>query len=238
MIKFHPTNEMLAEYAAGTLDWALSLSVSAHLQMCSKCRYEVASLNAVGGILLECGHEATPSSMEDTVPEQSDKHLSFSKLMSEISIRDAKEVDNNSHSTTLRTYSDPILEGLPKVVNKLILNNGKLKWKHLCYSLKMARLAVGQDKYEVAFHKIDVGGKVYEHDHKGLEVTVVLKGSFSDEHGIYNEGDFLIKKPGDIHRPTATQNQACLCLSVSEAPVAITGFMGKLLNPIMSIKPA
>ena len=33
-------------------------------------------------------------------------------------------------------------------------------------------------------------GKVPAHDHKGLEVTVVLQGSFSDGDGIYREGDF------------------------------------------------
>ncbi|RYZ78888.1 MAG: transcriptional regulator, partial [Moraxellaceae bacterium] len=99
-------------------------------------------------------------------------------------------------------------------------------------------LVTGQNQYEVAFQRITSGGKVIEHDHRGLEVTLVLHGSFSDEGGVYNEGDFLVRNPGDVHRPTATQNQDCLCLSVTEAPVSVTGFFGKFINPFLTIKPA
>ena len=43
----------------------------------------------------------------------------------------------------------------------------------------------------MALHKICAGGKTPKHDHEGLEYTVVLKGSFSDENAVYREGDFL-----------------------------------------------
>ena len=86
--------------------------------------------------------------------------------------------------------------------------------------------------------RICAGGTTPEHDHRGTEMTVVLEGSFSDEKGIYREGDFLLKEPGDVHQPVSARNQDCLCLSVQEAPVKLTGLWGKVLNPFIRLHPA
>lgn len=133
--------------------------------------------------------------------------------------------------------ADPMLAQLPKVIATLLSATPRLKWRRLSSSLKTARLTTGQNDYEVAFQRISSGGKVVEHDHGGLEVTLVLKGSFSDEDGIYSEGDFLVRNAGEVHRPTATLNQDCLCMSVVAAPVRVTGVLGRLLNPFLSFKP-
>jgi len=64
-----------------------------------------------------------------------------------------------------------------------------------------------------------------------------LTGSFSDEEGVYHPGDFLVKEPGNIHRPFAARNQECICLSVLEAPIRLTG-MKRVLNPFLSFTPS
>lgn len=230
MIKHHPDHNMLTEYCAGTLDWALSLGITTHLHFCSECRNTVAQLNSIGGGLLnQCPQEQVSQDV-------------FSNLMAQIQA---------SETTTMAVISAPVeqplhpsitkdrmLTNLPKVVRKLLPKDKALRWKSVSPNLKMARLAAGQDKYEVAFHRICSGGKVAQHDHGGLEVTIVLKGSFSDGDGIYTPGDFLVRHPGEVHRPTAAQNEDCLCFSICEAPVRVTGLLGRLINPFLSIKPA
>ena len=96
---------------------------------------------------------------------------------------------------------------------------------------------MGERRYELALHKIDAGGKVPDHDHRGQEITVVLKGSFSDEDGVYQPGDFLVREPGESHRPMAAQNDDCICLSVLEAPIKLKG-LKSLLNPFLSFSPS
>jgi putative transcriptional regulator len=91
-------------------------------------------------------------------------------------------------------FNDPMMKRLPKVITKLLPRNGKIKWQSAGASLKMARLKTGQQDYEVCFQKISSGGKVFEHGHRGTEITLVLHGSFSDEDGVYSEGDFLVRK--------------------------------------------
>ena len=126
---------------------------------------------------------------------------------------------------------------LPPVISKLIGKKSSLSWQKLSQSLKIARLKTGQNSCEVSLHKISAGGKVMAHDHNGPEYTLVLKGSFSDENGMYQPGDFLLKQPGEEHKPYAAANRDCLCLTVIEAPVKFTGLLGRLLNPFIRLQP-
>jgi len=232
MINHHPDDNLLAEYTSGSLAWALSLSVCAHIQLCPHCRQRAANLNKIGGALLNA------SPMEPCAAGN------FERLMQRISQQEKSPVLANVTSdvtgsvVTGPAVTDPMLSELPKVIAKLLPTNRKLKWQRVSSSLKTVRLTTGQRDYEVAFQRISSGGKVVEHDHGGVEVTLVLKGSFSDEQGVYSEGDFLVRNAGEVHRPTATLNQDCLCLSVVAAPVRVTGFLGHLINPFLSFRPA
>ena len=110
-------------------------------------------------------------------------------------------------------------------------------WKRLSSSVDVARFKTGQDDFEVALHKICAGGKTPKHDHEGLEYTVVLKGSFSDENAVYREGDFLLRQPGDVHQPMGAQNGECICLSALSAPIKPTSPLGFLMKPWLRINP-
>ena len=63
MIRFHPDENMLVEYTAGSLSTALAIAVKAHLQMCSVCRERVSQLNMLGSVLL------TNSEIKDELEE-------------------------------------------------------------------------------------------------------------------------------------------------------------------------
>lgn len=229
MIRHHPDHNMLLEYAAGTLPWAFSLAVSAHVQLCPQCRQQYQNLNSVGGNLLE---DCEPGEVESD---------SFAQLMGRIEKAEQEEPESVAAPPSVghgsRDARDPALANLPPVIGKLVRGNTPLKWRRVSPALKMSRLKTGQDRYEVAFHRIGSGGKVAEHGHRGREVTLVLHGSFSDADGVYSRGDFLLREPGEVHRPMATQDRECLCFSVVEAPVTVTGFLGWLVNPFLSFRP-
>lgn len=243
MINYHPDENLLVEYASGSLDWALSVSVCAHIQLCAHCHQKKINLNKIGGALLNTtvAEVCAPKSFEMLMQriQQQPTAPKAAHLIDQTSRETlpASEIELVSEINPAYRH-DPLLNRLPKVIAKLLPTNGKLKWRRGSDVLKTARLAANQREYEVALQWISSGGKVVEHDHGGLEVTLVLQGSFSDERGVYNEGDFLVRQPGEIHRPTATLNQDCLCLSVSAAPVRVTGFWGHFINPFLPFKPA
>jgi putative transcriptional regulator len=126
---------------------------------------------------------------------------------------------------------------LPPLVKKLLPTEGA-KWRRLSPSLKVARLPIGEQRFELALHHIRAGGRAPTHNHGGQEITVVLQGSFSDDEGVYHEGDFIVREPGHVHTPTATANSSCICLSVLEAPIHMVGRFKRLLNPFLRFEPS
>lgn len=221
LVSKHPNGELLMDYASGALTPALCLSVSAHLHFCETCRDRNSELTAIGGDLLAA-----------TTPVD----LSFDALesvLAKLDQGDDKVVVHRPEATQKLPEDEAKLPGF---ILDLLPETGA-KWKMLSPALRISRIPIGEQRYELALHKIKAGGKVPAHDHKGLEVTVVLQGSFSDGDGIYHEGDFLVREPGEQHRPTASQNDSCICLSVSEAPIRLTGAVKRLMNPLFSVSP-
>ncbi len=218
MCQYHPEQNLLIEYAAGTLPVAPSIALKAHLHFCGECRHNIDTLNELGGEFINS-------------LEPSELSFNFDELMGKIeqhtdSIADVQTVSHH------KNYYD-----LPNVVQKLVPKFSELKWKKLNSSLSVARLRAGQHTHELALHRISAGGMAPRHDHQGNEITVVLKGSFSDEDGMYQIGDFVCSNPGKTHRPLASKNEECLCLSVLDAPVKLTGVLGRLVNPFLRTYP-
>jgi putative transcriptional regulator len=126
----------------------------------------------------------------------------------------------------------------PHTVAKLINETESApNWRRMSSSVDVARFQTGQNKFEVALHRISAGGKTPHHGHNGTEFTVVLKGSFSDEQAVYSEGDFLLRGPGDEHQPMGAQNGECICLSALAAPIKLSSPLGFLMKPWLRINP-
>ena len=213
----HPDRAMLVEFSAGTLAHALSICVSAHLHFCKQCREELLSLDQIGSELMT---QAEPAEVDDSV---------LDAVMEKI---------DRGEASAAETTEQEAINGFPFSVNQLLNNpHHRPLWKRLSGSVDIARFQTGQSDYEVALHRICAGGKTPKHDHEGVEYTVVLKGSFSDENAVYNEGDFLVRNPGDIHQPMGAQNGECICLSALAAPIKLTSPLGFLMKPFLRINP-
>ena len=222
MISRHPDPQWLVEYSTGTLATAQAIAVSTHLQFCETCRSAASSLDQLGGELLDSLQPVPVSAgLLDTII-----HC----------------IDEGAHADAEATPEPPvdsldsIASSLPDNVRRL-LPPGDLDWGFLSPSLRLATISVGEDRFELALHRIKAGGKAPHHDHRGEEVTVVLTGCFSDEDGLYQPGDFIVRNPGDSHRPMAAQNAECICLSVLAAPISLRGAWS-ILNPFLQFNPS
>ena len=218
MNQHHPDTQWLTEYGAGTLSDSQALCVSTHLSYCSQCASEVAKLNEVGSVVFENQPPSAPVSADlfDQVMRQIERRES--QLQPSAARQGAQSVGN-----------------LPPAIHKLIPEGmDNLRWKKLGKRIRIALLDQLDEQREVALHKLLPGGAVANHDHHGQEITVVLCGSFSDQDGVYRAGDFIVRDPGDTHRPTVNDDEECICLSVTDAPVKFTGMLARLLNPLVA----
>jgi putative transcriptional regulator len=66
---------------------------------------------------------------------------------------------------------------------------------------------------------------------------VVLRGGFSDADGDYQAGDFVVRTAGEVHRPAAWPHSDCLTLSVLDGPIYFQGWLARLANPFLKLRP-
>lgn len=76
---------------------------------------------------------------------------------------------------------------------------------------------------------------VPEHGHGGLEMTLVLDGSFSDSEGSFHRGDVETAHDDIDHQPIAGPGRACICLVATDSPLRFRDFLPRLLQPIFRI---
>lgn len=215
----HPSSEQLVEFAAGSLHRAVAICVSAHLAYCDQCRSQVRKLdNTAAGLMAKQSAPVTEG------------------LLDSLMARLDRVAQDAKSTAQVKPVADEFLR-FPGVVRKLIASTPDSRWRRQSGSLSIARLRTGQQDYEVALQKISAGGKTPHHDHGGEEYVVVMKGSFSDEDGLYREGDFLVRKPGEAHQPMGAKHEECICLSVLSGPVKLSAPLGWLLKPWLRIRP-
>ncbi|WP_027329310.1 ChrR family anti-sigma-E factor [Marinimicrobium agarilyticum] len=229
MSAHHPDDLTLLDYSAGSLGLAQALAVSVHLGYCNQCQSQLRKLNALGGVLLE---ETTPASVganDDQIPEQNHSQMeelnkSFEALMARI---ESEPVEPPKREST--GFHNPLERYLPASLDEL-------NWQQQTREIAKFDLTnvVDMGSARVALQKIKAGAKVPVHTHRGNELTVVLKGGFSDELGVYHAGDYIARDPSHKHSPTALQNEDCVCLTVLDAPMKFTGPLMRWLNPLFA----
>jgi len=224
-VTYHPDSQFLNDYAAGSLPVAHSLCVGAHLAYCAQCRAHLNQLNSVGGALIE---QLAPTTVSPAL---------LDRVMSQIDAHQHPAV-----SVQHKVAAQPLIQTadhgpLPDVISKLArCDINTLKWHRVSKTVDFARLTTGAKSSEAALYKIRAGGRIPQHRHSGTEITVVLRGAFSDHQGVYHDGDFVLRGDGDAsHAPTATLDDDCLCLAVLDSPVRFTGLY-RVLNPFMRIQ--
>jgi putative transcriptional regulator len=79
-------------------------------------------------------------------------------------------------------------------------------------------------------YRIRAGKKMPQHTHEGSEYTLVIRGAFSDVTGRYGRGDVAISDEDLDHTPIAEAGEECLCFAVMDAPLRLTGPIGRFLN--------
>jgi putative transcriptional regulator len=210
----HPHHELLAEHSAGSLPLSQALCISTHLEHCPDCARKLQRLNRVGSELMQ---QLQPAPGSDEI-----KQRLFASLDSLVDTPTRDNHESVADSTLPRCLRQFVKDGYQN-----------LAWRSVSAHIKSVELCRDSNGARVELLKIKPGGAAINHTHLGDEYTVVLEGSFSDQDGLYEQGDFLLREKHEQHRPVATQDRECICLAVTEGPIQFTGLLSRLLNPII-----
>lgn len=208
-ITHHIPDPMLAAYAAGTLPQAFAVVVAAHVSMCDQCRVALEAHNAVGGAVLDTtGAVAVSDQMKDDLLAMLDAPFEPAPVYRRKGI-----------------YPGPVIEAL----------KGRApRWKRLGAGVRQDILA--DDRHgSLRLLYIPPGQAVPDHGHNGVELTLVLQGSFSDETGHFGVGDLEIADEGLEHTPIAGAEEPCICLAATDAPLRFNALIPRILQPLFRI---
>lgn len=231
--KYHPDVRYLTDYSAGSLPASQAICVASHLHYCGQCRARVRELKELGAVLF---------SRQRPVAVAAD---AFDRLLERLP---GKTADGTGAATPpaapglAGTAMTTTMQGearLPRAIDKLCRGNPEnLRWRGIGKRFRYANLQLGDQQRETSLLHIRAGGSVPRHQHRGDEITVVLQGSFSDNEDKYGVGDFIVRTPGEIHKPVASQDEDCLCLSTLDAPIRMSNWLLRLLMPLLEPRQA
>ena len=219
--RHHIDDDLLLDYASGATDEAQALLVSTHLAYCSVCRRRLAEIEAIGGAMLE---EIAPEPVSG---------LDFDALLDRIDAMDgaSPEASGSAGRASAALWDGP--DWVPAPLRPYVDGTTLDRWKSVTRGIDEIELPVSGRLGRAKLLRIRAGTRVPQHTHKGRELTLVMQGAFVDADVTYGPGDVATEDHEIDHRPMAGADDDCICLVVLDAPLRLTGPIGRFLNPFM-----
>ena len=209
-INHHLTDQLLMGYSSGNLPEAFNLVVATHLSMCDDCRAALHAFDAVGGSLLDTNETSQigDSSLAETL-----KLIAAKPVVKKLA-------PTSSLPSPLVDYTGGDLEGV--------------KWRPVGMGVRQAILKTSKNATARLLY-IPAGSALPDHGHKGTELTLVIKGAFSDETARFSVGDVEVANEDIEHMPVAEIGEDCICLSATDAPLRFNGLVPRIVQPFLNI---
>lgn len=227
-INHHVSDELLLDYAAGSLAEGWSLAVATHLALCPACRRRLKGMEAAAGMLLE-----TLPNEPETVAGTDAASWEQMKIRMQGDDRGAAIAATTAEPNPATAPQAPML---PEPLRSYLGGDGaNLKWRPLGRGAYHIPIRTRDGETSVRLLRIPAGKPVPEHSHGGRELTLVLAGSFRDEEGEFHRGDIEDADETLMHQPIANEGEDCICLAVTDAPLKFRSWLLRLVQPVLGI---
>lgn len=215
----HPSEAMLMDYALGNISAGFELAVEVHLDSCDRCRSDMLLMRELaGGLLADTASAdvtvADISQLLDALPEQEAADISDFDGRSDMPPRLAALFAS-------RDIDPSVADGLPFVQR--------------APGIATIPLTREADGTFARLMRIAAGKAVPHHTHNGVELTVLVKGAYEDEISWYGPGDFVEHGPEIRHQPIADKGRDCICIGVTEGPLAFSNPVYRVLRPFFPV---
>lgn len=212
-IKHHISDDLLMGYAAGALPQAFDLVVASHVSLSDNARARLAGFEELGGVVLSDMDEAelAEDSLEQTLARIA--------------------------GTPMRSKPKPPANGIfPEPLRKIVGGDeDTVRWRSLGNGAKQCVLQSDEDGISARLLYIPAGQAMPEHGHRGMELTLVLKGAYSDENDRFARGDVEFADQDMDHTPVAELGEDCICLVANDQRLRFKGILPRIAQPFFRI---
>ena len=208
-IKHHIRSELLAAWVSGNLPEVFAVIVASHVALCEECQAASEAAQAIGGALLD--------------------RLAPVDMSADALSRALAALDQPAPPMIA-----PRAAGIFPAPVMQVLGGQPPKWRMLGGGIRQ-QILIANREGSLRLLYIPPGRKVPEHGHRGLELTLVLQGSFSDSEGHFGPGDVEDADGAVDHQPIAGPDEPCICLAATDAPLRFHALLPRLLQPLFKI---
>jgi putative transcriptional regulator len=214
-IKHHLTDALMMAYAAGSLPEAFDVVVATHVSLCDECRARMHAFDAVGGALV---------TQSETVAMGAD---SLAATLAMIADRAPEPRPATPALRPDRVFPAPLADYVGGDLDAV-------RWRRVGGGVSDAILRT-QGRATVRLLRIPGGVAVPDHGHRGMELTLVLKGAFRDETDHFGAGDVEVADDSTVHKPVAVPGEDCICLAATDAPLRFNALIPRIAQSILRI---
>lgn len=214
----HLTEALLFAYAAGQLPEAFNLVVATHLSLCPACRRQADAFDALGGAVLD---RCLPVPMEA-------RALDWAMARMGQDIAGPHRVNGTGHVDA----TPPLF---PACLRDYVGGDlAAVRWRPVGMGVRQAILPTARPATARLLF-IPAGAAMPDHGHRGQELTLVLKGAFTDGDDRFGVGDVEVADEATQHTPRAEAAGDCICLAATDAPLRFNGLLARLAQPFFGI---
>ncbi len=211
------SDDILTEYAAGTLPPARHYVVACQSEMSDAVASRIAFQESIASAF-----------MEDERPRALSSHFLgdvLSKITSDSDFPSTPEHVNLSPST-------------PSTLHELLGGDmDSIQWKKVMPGVALYDV-MGDRHYKderLYLLRVKGGQKMPEHSHTGEEWALILRGSYHVDGQQYKAGDLHIEDDSTVHAPVIDDGEDCICLVMTQGPLKMKGFLPRVVQPLIGI---
>ncbi len=208
----HPPQDLLLSYVTGGLPRPFSVLIASHLAFCRPCRAITERLDSIGGALF------------GSLEPQGEPDAGLAALLGRLDEPMSVPVTASNPDLDPETRSR-----LPAPLRDFIGRPFRtLPWRRVLSGVSIVDLAtIAEHGARARLVLSRRGIELPRHVHDGNELTLVLSGGLSEQHGRFRRGDVLVVEPGEVHQPRTDSDEDCLCFAVTDGAVRFTGLIGR-----------
>ena len=211
-ILHHPGSESLMSCSAGSMPEAFAAVMAAHMDVCPQCREELALMENIGVVLFK---NMSPSPMTREAPVMAARRA---EADGDVNAARPKKISAGDVPAPLRFIAGDYLDDIA--------------WKRLApglmhYQFPLSKTAIG----DLRLIKVAPGMALPEHGHGGSELTLILRGAYTDKTGRDRVGDLADLDDNIEHQPIADAVEGCICLVASDHKIRFKSIMARLVQP-------
>jgi putative transcriptional regulator len=207
----HPGADSLMSCSAGSMPEAFAAVMATHMTMCPDCQHDLSIMESIGTALFE---QLSGTAIAHPAPVAAIRSL-------EADVEPAPEsraAASGDMPATLVAAVGPSLDTVP--------------WKRLSIGVWQHRIPLSKGATgNLRLIKVAPGQALPEHSHRGSELTLVLRGSYTDTTGRYAVGDVADLDDSVVHSPVADAVEGCICLIATQGRMKFKSPFARLVQP-------